>query len=159
MAKLKADLSLNNLITCAFYAVIGLLLVILKSGSLGILMTIVGTLFIVLGIIDIVKSRDLTKGIIEIIIGAAILICGWVVAEIVLLIFGILLAIKGVSDIVKDFKSGFKAIIPAIVTTVIGILLIIAKWTLMDTMCIIAGVIFIINAVLVLFGQSFIKNK
>ena len=158
-SKSKLNLSTNNIIACAIYAIIGLLLVILRSGSLGILMTVVGALLIALGIIDIVKNKDLTRGIIEAVIGVAIIVCGWVIADIVLLIFGILLIIKGIMDLIKNYKNGIWAIVEAGIIIVIGILLVIAKWTLMDVICIIAGVIFIINAVLVLFGKTLIKAK
>jgi len=156
MAKLK--LSTNNVINCIVYAVIGLLLVILKSGSLGILMTVVGAMFIVMGIVDILKSKDLVKGIIELAIGVAIIVCGWIVADIVLLVFGIFLIVKGIIEVAKYYKSGFKALLSPIVTIVIGVLLVIAKWTLMDVMCIVAGVIFLINAVLALFGRKIAKK-
>ena len=159
MTKSKMDLSTNNIIACAVYGVIGLLLVILRSGSLGVLMTIVGALLIALGIIDIVKNKDTTKGVIEAVIGLVIIVCGWVIADVVLLIFGVLLIVKGIMELVQNSKNGFKAMISPIVTIVIGILLVIAKWTLMDVICIIAGVIFIVNAVLMLFGKKLSTNK
>ncbi len=155
--KFKLDLSLNNVLDCLVYAVIGILLVILKGGSLNILMTVIGALFIVMGIIDVVESKDLVKGLIEMGIGVIIIVCGWLIADIVLLIFGILLVVKGVMEIAKIYKNGFMAMLPSIVTIVMGVLLIIAKWTLLDVFCIIVGIIFIINAVLILFGQSLSK--
>ena len=157
-SKAKLDLSLNNLITCAVYAIIGILLVILRAGSLGILMTVVGALLIVLGVVDVVKGKYLVKGVIEALVGVAIIVGGWVFADIVLLILGILLIIKGILEISKIYKKGFMAMLPAIVTIVIGILLVIAKWVLLDVICIIAGIIFIVNAVLTLFGKP-LKRK
>ncbi len=154
--KLKLDLSLNNVINCAVYAIIGLLLLILQGGSLDILMTVVGVLFVVLGVMDIVKNQ-VTKGIVEAVIGIAIIVCGWLIADIVLLIFGIVLIVKGAMEIIKNFKSGINALISPIVTVVIGVLLVVAKWALMDVLCIIAGVVFLINAALTLFGQSLAK--
>ncbi len=153
----KFELSLANILTCAVYAIIGILLIVLKGGSLGILMTVIGALFIVIGIVDILKEKNLIQGLIEIGIGIVIIVCGWLIADIVLLIFGILLIVKGALDVIKNFKDGFLAIISPIVTIVIGVLLVIAKWTLLDLFCIIVGVIFIINAVLALFGQSLTK--
>lgn len=153
MAKKKVVLVPGNLVTCALYAVIGLLLIILKAGSLNILMTIIGALFIVYGIFEILK-KNLIQGVVMAVIGAVVIICGWTIAEIVLLIFGILLAVYGVLGIVKNIKAGFPALLSPIVTVVIGVLLIVAKWALMDVMCIIAGVVFLINAVLALFGKK-----
>lgn len=154
MANKKLDLSMSNIMACAFYGIIGLLLVILQSGSLGILMTIVGALFIVLGVIDIVQNKDVKKGVIELVIGVAIIVCGWLIADIVLLVFGVLLIVKGVMDLIPVVKSDFSSMISPIVTIIIGVLLVVAKWALMDVLCIVAGVIFIINAVLILLGKA-----
>ncbi len=156
--KSKLDLSLNNLLTCIVYAVIGLLLVILKGGSLGILMTVVGALLIVLGIVDILQRKDdLIKGVVEIVAGILVIVLGWTIAAWVLLIFGIVLIVKGVMEAWNSRKDGFKALIAPLVTIVIGVLLVVAKWALMDILCIVAGVIFLINAVLTLFGKSLTK--
>ncbi len=155
--KPKINLSFDNVATCALYAVIGILLVILRGGSLNILMTVIGVIFIALGIIDVVKSKDVVKGIVECAIGVVIIVCGWLIADIVLLVFGILLVIKGGIDLYNNVKSGFMAMLAPIVTIIIGILLIIAKWTLLDVFCIIVGVVFIANAVLTLFDQSLTK--
>ena len=158
MAKKKAKLNLstNNLVTCAVYAIIGLLLVILQGGSLGLLMTAVGVLLIVLGVIDVMNGENI-QGLFEIGIGVVIIVCGWLIASIVLLVFGVLLIIKGVLEIIKIYKKGIMAMLPSIVTIVIGILLVVSKWALMDIICLIAGIVFLINAVLTLFGMKLNK--
>ncbi|MBR2870340.1 MAG: DUF308 domain-containing protein [Clostridia bacterium] len=157
MAKSKKKskgLQLNTLLTAGLYAVIGILLIILKGGSLDILMTIVGALFIIMGIVDIFKGGDLLEGVIKIGIGIAIIIFGWALTDLVLLIFGILLIIKGVLDLLGLRGKGLKAMLPAIVMIVIGIMLVISKWALLDIICIIAGIVFIVNAVLILIGKK-----
>lgn len=163
MAKsnLKLDLSLENIITCVVYAVIGLLLCILRLGSLDILMTIIGVVFIALGIFDIVKSKDYLKGGIEIGIGVVLIVFAWALIEFVLLVFGILLLVKGVIDIAKNYKAGIKALIVPIVIAVIGALFIVSNfaWTIAEIIIIVAGIFFIVNAVLTLFGMSLIKKK
>lgn len=153
-SKKKNNAKLNTLLTAGLYAVIGILLIILKGGSLNILMTIVGALFIVMGVIDVFKGGDILEGFIKIVIGGAIIAFGWALTEFVLLIFGILLIIKGVLDLLKLRGKGLKAMLPAIATTVIGILLVISKWALLDIICIIAGIVFIVNAVLILLGKK-----
>lgn len=157
MAKSKLNLSLNNVITCAMYAVIGLLLLILKAGSLGILMTIIGVLLIVGGVVDILGGKDLVKGLVQIAIGVIVIVLGWLIADLVLLIFGILLIVKGAVDLYNNFKAGFAAMLSPIVTVVIGILLVVSKWALLDLICIIAGIVFIVDGVLALFGKSLKK--
>lgn len=153
----KLQLTTNNVLTCLFYAVIGLLLVIMKGGSLNILMTIVGILFIGIGVIDAIQNKDLVKGIVEMVLGIAIIVFGWLIADIVLLVFGVLLIVKGVMELLNTYKRGVAAVLSPLATIVIGILLVVAKWALMDVMCIIAGVIFLINAALALFGRKLKK--
>lgn len=153
----KLQLTMNNVLTCLFYAVIGLLLVIMKGGSLNILMTIVGILFIGIGVIDAIQNKDLVKGIVEMVLGIAIIVFGWLIADIVLLVFGVLLIVKGVMELLNTYKRGVAAVLSPLATIVIGILLVVAKWALMDVMCIIAGVIFLINAALALFGRKLKK--
>ena len=153
----KLKLSFNNIVTSIVYAVIGLMLVILRGGSLNILMSVVGALLVVLGIVDMVKGKELTKGIIEAVVGVAIIVCGWLVADIVLLVLGVLLIVKGAIELFKNFKNGWAALLSAIVTIVIGVLLVIAKWMLMDVICLIAGIVFLVNAVLALFGKRLKK--
>lgn len=157
--KSKLNLSTNKLLSCLFYAVVGILLIILKGGSLGILMTVTGVLLVAMGLVAILKDGDLLKGIILIVAGAGIIYLGWKIANIVLLVLGIILIIKGVLDLLKACKNGFFASLPALITILVGVLLVISKWALLDVMCVIAGVIFIVNAVLVLFGKSIVKKR
>lgn len=89
MAKSKLNLSTENIVNALVYAVIGILLIVLQGGSLNILMTIVAVLLVVLGIVDIVKGKNLTKGLIEIGAGIAIGVLGWLIADIVLLVLGV----------------------------------------------------------------------
>lgn len=157
MSKSKLSVSTNTILTSVVYAIIGLLLLILQGGSLGILMTVIGVLLIALGIMDIIKNKDITRGVIEAIVGIVIIICGWTIADIVLLVFGIVLIAKGVIELIQSLKSGALALISPIITIVVGVLLVIARWTLLDVICIIAGIIFLINAVLILFGKKLTK--
>ena len=154
MAKLKLDLSPQNLITAGLYAVVGIMLVILKAGSIEILMTVIGALFIILGVVDAVNKKNTTKAILEIAIGVAIIVCGWLIADIVLLVFGVFLILRGVIDVWKNRKEDLPLLLSPIACIIIGALLVIAKWAFMDIMCLIAGIIFIANAVLVLLGKK-----
>ena len=156
----KKTFSNNNVVNAIVYGVIGLLLIILRAGSLNILMTAIGVLFIALGVMDIVKAKDLVKGIIEVALGIGVIVCGWVIVDIVLLILGIVLIVKSVIEIAQNYKKGFKAILPAIISLVIGIIFALAKWVLwsaIDIVCIIVGVIFLIDAVLMLMGKQLLK--
>lgn len=154
MSKLK--LTAENIITCLLYVVIGILLCTLRMGVLNILMTIIGVLFVAYGIYDIVKGKTV-PGIVEAVIGVVIVVCGWTIATYALIVFGVLLAIKGVLDLINLIKANSKntaALISAIVTIVIGVILCIAPFAIGDIICIIVGVVLIANGVLALFGKK-----
>ncbi len=157
MSKSNFKLTLNNVLTCLAYAAIGLLLIVLKAGSLGILMTVVGLLIAFLGVTDI-ANKETVKGVIETVLGLVLLICGWTIADFVLLVFGLILIVISVVEIVENYKAGIRALLSPVVTAVLGIVLVVAKWKFMDILCIVAGVIFLVNAVLALFGKSITKK-
>ena len=157
MAKSKLSLSMTNILNCVLYAVIGILLLVFQSSSLNILFTVVGILFIALGVYDIIM-KSLVRGAIEAAIGIAILICGWTIAKWVLLIFGILLIVKGALDLIQNLHKGLIAWVMPIVTIVLGVLLVISNFKALDILFIIAGIIFLVNAVLALFGTSLNKR-
>lgn len=152
----KLQIKESNIVTCALYVAIGILLCVMRTGMLNILMTIVGALFIAYGVYDLIKGNT-TAGIVELLIGIVIIVCGWTIATWVLLIFGVLLIIKGIIDIVNLVKSKSKvnaAWISPIVTVIIGIILCVAPFAIGDIICIIVGAVFIINGVLILFGKK-----
>ncbi len=155
MKKPKLDLSANNIINCAVYAIIGLLLVIFQSAVLQWMMTLFGVLLIVLGIVEIVQNKEnLVPGIVKAAIGVLVIVLGWWLTEFAAVVFGIILVIKGAIEIWEKHKDGFKALLSPIVTVVIGVLVIFAFGSIANIVCIIAGVVFLINAVLGLFGKS-----
>lgn len=155
--KAKTNISTNTLLTALAYAVIGVLLIWLKGGSISILMTVIGALFILAGIADIFASKQLLDGIIKIAIGIAIIIFGWALVKIALFILGALLILKGILDFLKIFSKGILSALPAIATIIIGILIICANW--IDVLFIVAGIVFIINAILTLFGKKVIGKR
>ena len=155
-AKAKLDLTSSNLLTSLAYAVVGVLLIILKGSSIEILMTVFGALLIVAGLVDFFGNNDFFEGIIKVAIGVAIIIFGWALTQLVLFIVGALLIVKGVIDFAKLFKKGLSATLPAIATILVGILLVCSKW--LDVLFIVAGVIFIIDAILTLFGKRIVKK-
>ena len=150
----------TNLTSAIMYIVLGALFCIFRAGVLDWLMTIAGVLFIVFGIIDLVKGGT-TSGIINIAIGAVILIGGWFFIEVVLIVFGILLAIKGTIALINALKALNKSVFDIIfsaLTLAVGIMLIVSKWALIDWFFVIMGVLFIIDGVLELLGKK-IVNK
>lgn len=160
MAKLR--LNNENIVTAVLYGVLGVLLCVLRMGMLNVLMTLVGILFLVVGIYDIVmylshRTYNLTRGIIETLIGVVIIVCGWTITTWVLIIFGVLLAIKGVIDLVhycQAHRRDTTTLVGIILLIAVGIILCIAPFAIGDILCIIVGILCIINAVLALYGKT-----
>ena len=142
----------NELFAALLYIVIGVLLIIFKSQTLGWAMTIAGAVFVISGILDIVK-QNYTGGAVSLIIGIAILVLGWLAVEIVLLVLGILIAIKGIVALLAIFKrknnNAFDVIFP-VLTVVVGLML--AFGNGLDIMIVITGVRLAIDGVLGLIG-------
>ena len=118
-------------------------------------MTAAGVLFIVQGILHIVAKRT-TEGIINIVIGAVILLCGWLLLKVALIIFGVLIAASGVLNLIQMFKGGKLALIPlivAIATIAVGVLLVVSQWVVFDVMFIIIGVLFIVDGAIGIFNS------
>ena len=62
------------------------------------LLTVVGILFVVQGILS-VANKDVTNGIISMLIGVVIILGGWLFIDIVMIVFGILIIVKGLGDL------------------------------------------------------------
>ena len=156
-AKAKLDLTSANLLTALAYAVVGVLLIMLKGSSIEILMTVFGALLIVAGLVDFFGNNDFFEGLIKIAIGVAIIVFGWALTQLVLFLLGALLIVKGVIDFLKMYKKGLSTCLPALATILVGVLLVCAKW--LDILFVVAGFIFIIDAILTLFGKRIVKKK
>lgn len=153
MAKSSSKVT-NNMVYALLYVIVGILFIVFKSGMLNWLMTIIGVVFIALGVYDIIKKK-ITNGIIEAAIGVVVIVGGWVFVEIVLIVFGALLIVKGVTDLISLFKGSKNvvSIIVAILTIALGVLLIVSKWVALDWMFIVIGIVFIVEGAFSLFPE------
>lgn len=152
MAK-KVKIS-NNTVAAVLYVLVGVLFCIFKASMLNWLLTAAGIVFIVLGVLDILK-KNLVNGIVEAVIGVVILVGGWAFVEVALIIFGALLVIKGVLDLMAAIKAkaGIFTMIAAVITAVVGVLLIASKWVMLDWFFIVMGVILIVDGALMLIKK------
>ena len=135
------------------YIIIGVLLVIFRLKAVDVAMTIVGALFVISGVLDLVK-RNWTGGAVSLIIGIAILVLGWLAVEIVLLVLGILIAFKGIVALLAIFKrkrnNALDVLFP-VLTIAAGLMLAFGNNSL-DIMIVITGVLLIIDGILGLLG-------
>ncbi len=147
---------INKYISAAIMIAIGVLLIILKAGIIGILLTVLGVALIVMGILDAVQKKDVVRCVIKCVIGAVVILGGWIFVSVMLYILGALLVITGVLWIVKLIQRHTKGenliatitayIVPALYI-VIGICLFFNQSAVMDTMFIIIGVIVLVDGI------------
>ena len=145
MAKKKTN---NALFSALLYILIGVLLIVFRSQTLGWAMTIAGAIFVIAGALDLLK-KNWTSGAISMIIGIAILVLGWAATKIVLFVLGLLLAVKGVLALVdvlkKKRKNALDVLFPAL-TIAVGVMLAIGNG--LDIMIIVVGVLLAVDGVL-----------
>ena len=143
----------NELISSLLYIIIGVLLVIFRDSALGWAMTVAGVIFVVSGIIDLCR-RNFTGGAVSLIIGIAILVLGWLAAKIVLIVLGVLIAVKGVFALIDVFnkkrKNALEIVFP-VLTIVLGAL--IAFGNGVGIIIAVAGVLLAIDGVIGLIGS------
>jgi len=147
MAK-KSD---SAVASALLYVILGVLLIVFKSQTLGWAMTIAGAVFIISGVLDLVKG-NVAGGAVSLIIGIAILVLGWTAVTIVLLVLGILMAVKGLVSLIQALKRKKKnvlAIIFALLTMVAGGLIIFGYASaIIDTVLLVAGILLVVDGVL-----------
>ena len=121
MAKKKT----SELFSSLLYIIVGVLLMVYKSETINWIMTIAGVLFIISGVFDVIK-KNYAGGAVSLIIGIAIIVLGNVLKNIVLLVLGIMLAIKGLVAFFSAFKkkkvNALDLLFP-ILTIVLGLML------------------------------------
>jgi uncharacterized membrane protein HdeD (DUF308 family) len=147
-----AKKSNSELVSAILYIIIGVVLTVFKAETLGWAMTIAGVFFVISGILDVLR-RNFLGGAVSLIIGIAILVLGWTATKIVLLVLGILIAIKGIIALLGIFKGKKNAleVVFTILTIVLGLML--AFGNGLDIIIMITGILLIIDGVLGLIGS------
>lgn len=148
-----AKKSNSELFSSLLYIIIGVLLVVFRSETLGWAMTIAGIIFLISGILDFIK-KNWAGGAVSLITGLAILILGWTAAQIVLLVLGILIAIKGVVALIDALKRSRKSVLGIlfpILSVVVGLLL--AFGNALDTIIIVVGALLAVDGVIGLISS------
>lgn len=143
----------SELFSSILYIIIGALLIIFRSQTLNWAMTIAGIFFVISGALDMVK-KNYSGGAVSLIIGIAILVLGWVATAIVLLVLGIMIAIKGIValiDVFKKNKPNALDIVFPVLTIVVGVAL--AFGNGLDIVIIVTGALLAIDGVLGLIAE------
>lgn len=147
----------NKYISAAIMMAIGLLLIILKGGIIGILLTALGVALIVMGILDAVQRKDVARCVIKCVVGAVIILGGWLFVAVMLYILGALLVIVGILWIIKLVQRHTKGanligtitayLVPALYI-LIGVCLFFNQSAFVDVVFIIVGVIVLVDGII-----------
>ena len=129
------------------YIIVGVLFIVFRTQMLNVMMTIVGVLFIIYGVADLLVTHNKTvSGILGIAVGVVILVCGSQFTTIVLIIFGVYLAIQGAIILLESIRhNNLLGTLFACLAIVVGIMLIIGQWFMVDWFFIVMGAVFIID--------------
>ena len=142
----------NELFSALLYVVLGVLLIIFRAQALGWAMTVAGIVFVIAGVLELVK-QNWTSGAVSLAIGIAIIVLGWLAAAIVLLVLGILIAVKGavsLINILKKSKKNVMEIVFAVLTIILGLAL--AFGNGLEIILIVVGVLLAVDGVLGVIG-------
>ena len=141
------NLTKNNIIKFIAYLVLGILFCCMKSGVISVVITILGAFVIVLGILKLIDKKRL-EGVLYIVGGS------WFLQNVIVIIIGALFIALGAYRliVVSKVSRAVQVIIGPVLMIVAGIFIICANW--LDFFFIILGVVFIIEAILVLFDKT-----
>ena len=133
--------------TAIIYILVGIIFCIFKSTLLDWLMTLVGALFIVQGIAKALRGA-LFGGAVSAVIGIVILVGGFMFLELVLLVFGALLLVSGIIDLISELKRKKPRLINVFIKLIIGVMLLVSRYAMLDWIFILIGALFIVDGIL-----------
>ena len=155
MAKSKSALS--SFLTAVAYIAIGVLFIIKQAALIDWIMIVAGALFILQGLFDIIKNKETITGIVKIIIGAALILCGVIPAlsAYALIALGVLLILNAIMTFFSSPKNIF-TILAFVLTVIVGLALVAPQlfgFSLPWIFYIIGGIL-IVNGLVLLFGKK-----
>ena len=119
-------------------------------------MTAIGAIFVISGALDLAK-QNYTSGTVSLVIGLAILVLGWAAAQIVLLVLGVLIAVKGffaLVDVLQRKRKNALAVLFPILTIAVGLML--AFGNGLDIVILVTGILLTVDGIL---GLAAALNK
>ena len=94
----------EKIVSAALTMLLGVLLLVLKGNVIGITMTVVGICLIVLGVMDIF-NKLVPPAVVKIVVGAMIILFGWILVEVILYILAAILLIVGILMLYDKIKK------------------------------------------------------
>ena len=145
-------MKMDKLISALFTIALGILLCLFKQTMLQIIVTLMGALIVLLGILDITRRKDYPMGIIKIIIGVIVIVFAWVFVTLAFIILGVILIAYGVFQLINLLKDRLPraplliGVVNSVVIVVAGICCFFAETVAI--MFLIVGIILIVYGVL-----------
>ena len=147
----------KNLIIAIITIIVGILMIVYKEGVMSWLMTAIGVVWLIDGILDLVQNHLPKTGIVKIIIGVIVIVFGWVLLSVILIIAGACLIIYGIYMLYNLIRMKTKALttfqtiglyITPIVYIICGGLLCFAQKSTTETIVLIVGILLLVNGIL-----------
>ena len=144
------------IVTAIAYIAVGVCFCIFKAGILSWLMTVVGLLFIIQGVIKLTnKPQNQTEGIVSVVIGAVVLLGGWLFVKLAMLSCGVILVIWSVMGLTRQNGSQKNtAVLYNILTLIAGVCLVISPWAMLDWLFVVTGVLFILKGAFAFMNEK-----
>ncbi len=159
----KNNLQIKNLNIVYGVALIatGVLFCVLRSSFVSAMLTVVGVLAAMAGALNLVCKKWVVGGI-EIALGAVVITCGWTIVDVALLVLGIVLCVYAIYSLVTQISMFNRAnardkvfiLLNPIVTLIVGILFIVAKWYMIDAVFIVLGAVAILDGIALMFKSD-----
>lgn len=175
--ELIKQLKYNAIITSLLYIMIGLVLIVNPETTALLLCNIIGSIFIVLGVISVIRylilditsrfyRNDFLFGVIEILIGIFIIYQKELVISFIPFIFGLFIIISGISkfqDALDSFKFKYQYswlyLILAIISIIFGILVLLNPFDSAKLLFIVIGVGLLYSGISDLFTTIYLASK
>lgn len=151
-----------NMIKALITVIVGLILIIFKDNAIKWLLSVIGLILIIQGLINITQNQKKQKGLIEIVGGIGLALLGWLMISIILMLAGLLLLIYGLYILYKLVSSQTKAIdikqnmmlyATPIIYILGGGLLCVAQEKATPVLIVIAGILLALNGALNIFKE------
>lgn len=154
MAKSKSALSF--ILTAIAYIAIGVLFIIKQASLIMYIMIVAGALFVLQGLFDMIKNKETFTGLVKIIIGVALILCGVIPAlsAYALIALGALLILNAIMTFFSSPKNVF-SVLAFVLTIIVGLALVAPQlfgFSLPWIFYIIGGIL-IVNGLVLLFGK------
>ena len=150
MAKKKKVKFPEGLVMALFMVALGILFLVMKSGVIGLAVTILGVALLVSAVLDFL-NKDLTSCITKAVIGVCVLVFGHLFVDVAVIVVAAVVLVYGILDIVDLVKAKKKDVvdfIKPVVVVVIAAALLISKWLVFDWLFIVIGILFLAEGVL-----------